>query len=219
MSLSDEDRDRLQKMIMAVTDEPNRLYNLINLTAVLYKLRPGAILAFVSTAYHRELFRILDRFNILARKYPIGDKNIIITRKDRPDLVTKLQLLDIVKSESESQFHINTGEIIGYIKPINIMSREILNAHKIAYSFNVDVRLPNNTIERINYYPQRVSEVANGVGIFNEVYAKNLLKMKLPDGFEIVDVKIITKALTGGRRSKKRTQKRRTKRARSRRRS
>lgn len=164
------------------------LYDLLNVLAVRHNLRPGAILASIREDRIDKIINLLNdtlypEF-IKAMRYPMPG-NIILVRKDRPDLV---ELMDHLNKESP-EFDTDTGKILGYFTPFNIHSKNEANLHAQAVEFLVTVAFTSGVEVEVHHFPQRVSTGAD-VSALLEDYRDKLFDLPMPAGLRIKDVTI-----------------------------
>lgn len=179
-----------------------RFYNIVNASAVFHNLRTGAILANIRGDRIEEMLHMLPAEIAKGVKYPIGTGNIIIVRKDQPDLVG---LMD--KLHESTTFHADTGKILGYFTPYDILSTNNSAAHSQAIEFTVTGALSGGKILTAHHFPQRVSSGLN-VSARMADYKTRLLALPMPEGLSITDVKIMS-APAPNSKSRKRKNKRR----------
>ena len=185
------------------------VHNILNTLAVFHNLRPGAMLQNLREDSIDDIIPRLFPETIKAVRYPIGS-NIILVRRDRPDLVELVDHLD----KDSPEFDTNVGKILGYFTPYNIHSKNAADLHLQAVQFNVVVRQSNGMTASVQHFEQRVSTEVD-VSAALEEYKTKLLTLPMPSALRIRDVKIqrhsmpIAKSRKRSRKNKRRHTRRR----------
>lgn len=201
---------------------PDNVYeSILDIIAVKNNLRPAAMLSCAfrfkanngtslnnkvrSTVVHA-LKKELSKIGIIVYPYPFKGSqkflNLIVTRKDNLDIITLITEKLYSRNITNKDFHIVTGQILGYLSPINIFNK---NNHK-STPYNgrlyVKLRTPDDKVYSILHLSQLTND--SQLTYFEE-YKRKLLDptvMIMPNGYGIIDVtidyKIFSRYQNGG---------------------
>jgi hypothetical protein len=185
-------QQRILKKVYDLSEEYHKVYNMINVAALINKLRPGCILTGIGN--EGEMSIALSEVGIQVQRYKGKPDVFILVRKDRPDLLGKMSTLNSTfRNSGDNAGDEAVGEIIGYIEPSAL--RDITSKKPRSIGFSITIEKPPET-NTIRHYPQRISSGAN-VDERLANYKLGLENMELPDGFTIKSVSVHNSAKIG----------------------
>jgi hypothetical protein len=188
---------KLSKIEVEVGDR--FIYNLLNTVAVYNDVRNGAMLMGLELTPEIEV--CLNELNITSIQQPSHNpkiKNLLIYNKkyNFSNLASRL-------SKNSETLHKNTGTILGYLHPTNIMKPEEQAKYRWHRSFQVIIQLPSSEYVNVNFFPQIVENGENGSAFFETTQHK-LETMPMPSGYTIVKV-IAISGQRGGKKTRAKT--------------
>jgi hypothetical protein len=188
-------------VIRHTTTSKCTLENVLNITALLNGIRTGAVLTRIETAALKACIDLLSAHGIRARRYPLNPDHVIVCV--RAEDGERVALLDGLDAASPS-LHTDTGQILGYLQPYNILDAEERRRHH--WSIQIQVRLvhPLGTPCIVQMLPQRVDNRELGLEYLRPI-AEQIARMPLPEKFHIEAVDVHAEDWTGrgGRRRTK----------------
>jgi hypothetical protein len=189
-------------------NEPQCVYNLINLLSVVLGIRTGALLV-VSKPKLEEFKTIFDFPMIYGKKHSFHG-NYIICNKDDSERVGKIDAIESMNMDprnNTSEFDTLTGEVLGYFTPSFLK-----HTHPLEHACGIMIELPNS--KKMLFFPQKI------FGDVKPEYEETLRRMAtqikeidhrlLPPGIQILDANEFIKQIKKGGRTKRKRKTRRT---------